>query len=195
MCTEHVCNRWQPSDVHATPTVPPWCQGLEETGVERLYPGRDSLINVGVWCKPHASKVLLEVEISGPISANLTENGCGWDVVDPPPYPPDVTPSHTLSSHWIRYGTPSGKATCSRRRSEASCHLLSTDTWRQFLLRRGTNRGDTMKQLLKCQWECVKIDVLYLLPSIRVSVILSFETPLKMRISLPTYLSAISDRT
>ena len=52
-----------------------------------------------------------------------------------------------------------------------------------------------MKQLLKCQWECVKIDVLYLLPSIRVSVILSFETPLKMRISLPTYLSAISDRT
>ena len=47
------------------------------------------------------------------------------------------------------------EAICNTRRYEASCHLLTRDTWYRFLLRRDPSLGVPVRQKLKSQlWLC-----------------------------------------
>ena len=112
---------------------------------QRLFSNKALLTNGFPWCG--RSKFCVKMEVTEPHTASRSCPAAvrlGGYGSPPQQYPVTSTPldtSRTFGWHVV----------CSRRKREASCHVLATNIW-TISLRRHTRLGGMVGQMLKCEW-------------------------------------------
>jgi hypothetical protein len=100
MGAPHTGSRWYTLDLHAA-TLAPWhpgvYPGVEEISVKRLYPGADSLLQVGVCCKLLDGQVFLKECKILKFLGGRSEVWGEWSIISQPWSP---NKSHFLLAVW-----------------------------------------------------------------------------------------------
>lgn len=123
---------------------------MQNLWIHRVY-GICAFLNFDLWGRyppsfdaPQYRFKSRGMEITGPCTNRRARHGYG--------YPPFCLESLWCASLWTPEEASGWLVTCSRRRCGSCCHVLGTNTWHVFLVRRDTVLSATLRQVFKCKW-------------------------------------------